>query len=373
MTATTHANSRVAPTTFLSAALRYWFGVFPLIRKESRQWRHRAEEIPDPSLRQLALEAQRIKRSNIEGSAALATFAPALHRGEVTRAQVAFQSVYDYVDSLAEQPNDHPVANARQLHQALLAAIEHSSEHTDYYGCHPCAGDGGYLEKIVAACRAALDTLPSRTVITESAHRLTTLISSYQSLNLTQPQGGHRYLEAWALTNTPPGTGLHWWETAAAAGSSLGVFALITAAAQPALQPAEAIAIERAYWPWVGALHSLLDSLIDETDDAAHEQQSLLAYYDTPQEAADRLEALARGALTAVNTLPHADHHILLLAAMASSYLASPEAASPTVLLARHRVIHVLGPATQPCLALLRVRHTGARIIRTHREGDVQL
>ena len=35
---------------------------------------------------------------------------------------------------------------------------------------------------------------------------------------------------------TPPDTGLHWWETAAAAASSLSVFALIAAAAQPILR-----------------------------------------------------------------------------------------------------------------------------------------
>jgi tetraprenyl-beta-curcumene synthase len=354
----------------LTAASRYWLGVFPRIRHESRHWRQCAEEIPDPLLRQLALEAQRIKRSNIEGSAAFAAFAPSIHRGQTTRAQVAFQSVYDYVDSLAEQPNDHPVANAHQLHQALLAAIEHSSEHPAYYAHHPCHEDGGYLEKIVDASRAALDTLPSRTVITEPARRLTTLIVAYQSLNLTDPQGGHRHLETWARTHTPPGTGLKWWETAAAAGSSLGVFALITAAARPSLQPAEAAAIERAYWPWVGALHSLLDSLVDETEDAANAQQSLLSYYDTPEETVDRLEALAHGAVNAVNALPNAHEHTLLLAAMASSYLAAPDASSPTALLASRRITEILGPVTKATMALLSARHSAARLLRAcHADG----
>ncbi|MGD1058885.1 MAG: DUF2600 family protein, partial [Solirubrobacteraceae bacterium] len=80
----------------------------------------------------------------------------------------------------------------------------------------------------------------------------------------------------------------------ASAGSSLGLFALIAAAAHPSLPPADASAIEDAYWPWIGALHSLLDSLIDKADDTAVAQQSLLDYYTTPQEAAARMQILAR-------------------------------------------------------------------------------
>ena len=364
MTASTRARHKALATLFLKAAGRYWLGVFPRIRHESRHWRRRAEAIPDPVLRGLALEAQQIKRGNVEGSAAFAAFAPHSHRGEAVRAQVAFQSAYDYVDTLAEQPNSRPIANGRQLHQALLDAIDDDARDCDYYARSSHSEDGGYLNQIVDACRSALVTLPSRTSIAGPASRLTERIVTYQSLNLSEPQGGHRYLEHWALSQTPPGTGLRWWETAASAGSSLGLFALIASAAHPALPPADASAIEVAYWPWIGALHSLLDSLVDKQEDTAVAQQSLLDYYTTPQEAAARMQILAREALRTAGALPKPQDHILILAAMASFYLTAPEASSPTAQLISRRIIETLGPITRPTIALHSARRSFTSRIR---------
>jgi tetraprenyl-beta-curcumene synthase len=272
---------RALTVCFISAAPRYWLSVFPSIRREAAHWRRRAEAIPDPRLRTLALEAQRIKRGNIEGSAALAAFAPAELREQVVRAQVAFQSIYDYVDTLAEQPHDDPIRNARRLHQALLVAIDDDAPHSDYYAHQPERADNGYLREIIDTCRAAIHSLPSHSTTRSQIRKSAERIVGYQTLNLTQPQGGHRQLERWATQQTPPDTGLRWWETAASAGSSLGLFALIAAAAQPTLTTAEATAIELAYWPWIGALHSLLDSLVDLGEDAADQQHSLLSYYPT--------------------------------------------------------------------------------------------
>lgn len=358
------ARRRASATSFIGAAWRYWFIVFPRIRSESRYWHQRAEEIRDPLLRELALEAHKIKRSNIEGAAAFSAFAPAAHRTQTIRAQVAFQTAYDYADTLAEQPNDDPVANGRHLHQALLAAIAHSDEHPDYYACFPHREDGGYLKDIVNVCRAAVRTLPSLEAIREPAQRLTMRIVAYQSLNLKDPQGGHRRLKEWALAQTRSETGLRWWETAAAAGSSLGLFALIAAAAQPSLLPREACAIEQAYWPWIGALHSLLDSVVDEAEDTAVEQRSLLDYYENPEETAARLGLLADAAADVASTLPNAHEHALLLAAMAGSYLASSQASSATAMLVSKRVTETLGPMTKASIALLRVRDAAEQTVQ---------
>jgi tetraprenyl-beta-curcumene synthase len=356
------SSRKVLATSFLKAARRYWLSVFPRICHETRHWSQRANEIPDPVLRRLALEAQRIKRGNIEGSAAFAAFAPAAHRGDVVRAQVSFQSAYDYVDTLSEQPNRDAILNARELHQALLAAISKDPGHPDYYARYPRRGDAGYLQEIVDTCRCAMGTLPSRAAITPPARRLAERIVAYQSLNLTEPQGGHHHLEQWAIRQTPQGTGLRWWETAASAGSSLGLFALIAAAAQPALAPKDALAIEDAYWPWIGALHSLLDSLIDKPEDAAVAQRSLLDYYTTPQETAVRLQLLAREALRAIKSLPNSHEHMLILAGMASFYLTAPEASSPTARLVSYKLIETLGPTIKPSMAILGARRTASRI-----------
>ncbi len=107
---------------FGATALRYWTGVFPGVCRELARWRRRAGEIANPVLRGLALEAPG-KRGNIEGAAAFAVFVPRSHRNLVLRAVVAFQTAYNYLDLLAEQPGPDPAANARRLHEALLVAL----------------------------------------------------------------------------------------------------------------------------------------------------------------------------------------------------------------------------------------------------------
>jgi tetraprenyl-beta-curcumene synthase len=347
---------------FLTAARRYWLHAFPHVRLEAHRWRRRAQAIADPALRRFALEAQHTKRGNVEGSAAFAVLAPAGHRAAVVRAQVAFQSIYDYVDTLSEQPTANPVLNGRQLHQALLVALDPSAVHPDYYALYPHSSDNGYLKDMVDACREALATLPSIAAIAVPARRITERIVAYQSLNLTEPQGGHGGLERWALKQTPPDTDLRWWETAASAGSSLGFFALAAVAAQTSLAPDKAIAIEAAYWPWAGALHSLLDSLIDEPEDAAAAQHSLLAYYSGPEETAVRLRLLATETLRALQRLPQGRQHRLIVTGMAGYYLTAHEALTSTGAQASREIVDMLGAIAKPTMLLLGARRAVGRI-----------
>jgi tetraprenyl-beta-curcumene synthase len=362
MTAT-KLTSRISLTLgFIKAALQYWLHIYPHICRESDRWQRRAEQIPSSTLHSLALDAQRIKRTNIEGSAAFAILAPRSQQAGVIRAQVAFQSVYDYVDTLSEQPSSHPIADSRRLHQALLVALNPAAAQADYYRHQPNRSDGGYLEEMVDACRDALASLPSYDSARKSARSVTGRIVAYQSLNLSESQGGHRYLARWAIKATPPGSGLRWWETAASAGSSLGLFALIAAAARADLTRGQASSIESAYWPWIGALHSLLDSLVDGPEDTAVGQRNLLDYYRSPEEAAGRLEMLAANALRATSSLPSASEHALILAGMASSYLTTPEGRSPAARLASRRILDTLGSVTAPSMLVFDIRRTAGRL-----------
>lgn len=357
------AARRLALTAaFARAAIHYWSSVFPTICRETRYWHRRATEIPDPILRRLALEAQRVKRGNIEGAAAFAAFAPRRYRDFTIRAQVAFQSIYDYVDTLAEQPSADPILNGKQLHQALLVALDRDVPHPDYYAHHPQRDDNGYLREIVDACRFTVGALPSYHSIAPAARDLIARIVVYQSLNLSEPQGGHAELEQWALEATPPGTGLRWWETAASAGSSLGVFALITAAAQPVLPLADTTAIVQSYWPWVGVLHSLLDSVIDQAEDTVANQRSLLDYYTSPQETASRLKLLTIEAMRHIATLPNSRQHAIVLAAMVSYYLSAPEASSPAAQDITDGVLETIGDLAKPTMLIFDARRRAGRI-----------
>ncbi len=363
-------NRSAAGATFTTAAVRYWLSVFPRIRRELGHWQRRARTIPECALRQTALAVQRTKHDNIEGSAAFAAFVPRAHRPAVIRAQVAFQAIYDYVDTLAEQPHTDPIRNARQLHRALLGALHAEPPQIDYYRYHRHRYDSGYLQALTGACRTALDNLPSYPSVAPTTRRLAERIVTYQSLNLTRAQGSYHALARWASDETPPDTGLRWWETAASAGSSLGIFALIAAAAHTTVHRHETAAIERAYFPWIGSLHSLLDSLIDLPEDIAAAQHNLIEHYNSPQETAARLRTLAAESADHARALPHGLQHAMILVGMASHYLTAPEAQLPHAVLARSAVLDAIGGFAGPTMLVLRLRRTVHSPRRPHPAAD---
>ncbi len=314
---------------FTAAALRYWLTVFPGVARQLARWRRRADGIADPVLRGLALDAL-AKSGNIEGAAAFATFVPRSHRKLVLRAVVAFQTAYNYLDLLTEQLGPDPAANARRLHEALLVALDPAAAHLDYYEYNAQHDDDGYLSEIVEVCRGALGVLPSYAAVAPSARRAAERIVEFQSCNTGELQGDLAALERWARAATPPGEDLRWWETAAAGGSSLCVYALIALAAERDLDASlqTVAAVKDAYFPWIGALHSLLDNLVDVAEDRATGQHNLIGLYASPQEAATRMGRLAERSLHAARELP-GDGDSLILAAMASFYLSTPDASLP--------------------------------------------
>lgn len=343
---------------FAGAARRYWLGVFPCSRSELRHWRLRAEEILDPALRRLACQAQRSKRESLEGAIAFATFAPPAHRALVTRAITAYQVAFDYIDELSEQPGADPIANGERLNQALLHALEPEQPHLDYYAHDRRREDTGYLCDLVDTCRTALESLPSHLAIADSVRRITARIVIYQSLNHGDAHGSYEAFTRWARAENRRSTGLRWWETGAAAGSPLPVFALIAAAARPSTQAKDAVAVERVYFPWIASLSSLLDSLVDRHEDAVDGQRSLIDYYSSTNEVASRLQTLATQAVNGAKALADGSQHTMILTAMASFYRATPQASAPETRLATQRVLDAMvDDFTLPSTLILRGRH----------------
>lgn len=353
--------------TFAHAAFSYWTSVFPLVYFYVARWRRRARRIPDPLLRQLALDALD-KRGNIEGAAAFAAFVPLARRTNVTRATSAFQAAYNLLDMLGEQPSPDPVLDGRRLHEALVYAVTPRGAQPpggapergpvvalDWYEHHPQRSDGGYLDALIEECRDAFAALPSHLLAAPSAQAAAARIVAFQSLNLSKSQGEHTGLERWAREATPPGTGLQWWETAAAAGSSLGVHVLIAAAAEELLDADEVEAFARAYFPWIGGLHSLLDNLIDKHEDEAAGHRSLIEYYG-PEQAAQRMRWIAEQALEKASELPHSRRHVVILAAMIGNYLATPEAHSAELKPIGDSVLTTVSALRRPTMLVFELR-----------------
>ncbi len=133
------------------------------------------------------------------------------------------------------------------------------------------------------------------------------------------------------------------------------MFALIALAARPDVGAAAPQATAAAYFPWAGALHVLLDSLVDVEADRRTGDHSLIGHYASTGETAARLTEIARRADAAVGALRDGALHRLMLIAMACFYLTR----TPGSCAARAGVFGALGPVTLPARTLL-VAHGAA-------------
>jgi tetraprenyl-beta-curcumene synthase len=348
--------------TFLFSAGVYWVWVFPRLRGELKRWSAGARQIPDREMRALALQALR-KRANIEGAAAFASFAPAKCRPRAVCAMACFQVAYNYLDLLTEQPSAVAVSKAGHLHSLLSVALTPGSRWPDL---QPHLDHDRYLVTMVDGCRCALSALPSYTLAArEAALRAAQRVTRFQAFNCGEHQGDSGGLERWSATQTPAGSGLKWWETAGSAGSSLSVYAMLAAATQLS-RTVDLDELDRLYFPWVGALHSMLDQLVDLEEDACTCQRNFVHCYSDGAEAAQRIGWLAHQAVDRAKLLKpgaEARRHGLIVAAMAAMYLAAPESCADRAIDARQAVVRELGPLGRLAMVVFKLagRNGGPR------------
>jgi tetraprenyl-beta-curcumene synthase len=331
-------------------------------------WRARAEAIPDETLRRVALDAQHVKRGNLEGAVAFAVLAQREHRLGSARAMAAYEAAFDYLDCLCEMPNANPIANGRQLTQALIVAVQPGLEHADYYAHHTLNEDGGYLRALVNVCQREIGLLPAFPVVRDGLVQVSSRITEYQSFNHGDAEGSHDEFTHWAVAEAAryhrehDGPTLHWWEIGAAGGSSLAAFALIAAATDPYIRSRQAAAIADTYFPWIGAANSLLDSLIDQREDDRPGQHRLLDYYVTPEQVRDRLGMIVKHAMLRAHELKPRPGHALIAAAMTSFYLSSPEANAPDLTQIRNSLLNSMGVYESPTMLVMRARRIVGRL-----------
>jgi tetraprenyl-beta-curcumene synthase len=338
-----------AALALLRANARFWATVFPTVRRELQRWEQRAQAIPDPVLRRQALGKLREERFNTEVAATLATLVAPRRRQAAVTAIVALEVMYDYLDGLSEEAVAQPLADGGALYGAFADAFAPAGPLGDHYRHHPCSDDGGYLAQLAMTCRHALWSLPAARAAAPAAAAALQRCGEAQTRTHAVAQLGPGQLRAWASAQ-PEAAALRWWEVASGATASvLAAHALIAAAADPATTPAEAERIAAAYL-LTGALTTLLDSLVDGELDAATGAHAYVAYYHDEREAAERLAALARQAVSAACGLPRAPHHLMTVAGAVAFYLSAPAAAGE------------LRPLLTPALAIFALWRVAKRL-----------
>ncbi len=313
-----------AAIALVLANIRYWPSVAPIVREQVKQWEQHAKDIPDETLRTLALEKIHSEHFNAEVAATLATLAPRAYRRTAIEAIVAYEVMYDYLDGLTELPTADPIRDGRQLFKAFTDAISpDAGTDSDYYRYHS-SDDDGYLATLAHTVRVALGKLPGALAVTAAAIASATRCAEAQTRVHAAEQGAAT-LEEWA-SEQAEGTCLQWRAfIAGAAASVLAVHALIAAAADRRTTPEQATAIDNTYLS-ISAVSTMLDSLIDYKLDSTSGTPWYLKLYERPSQLGDELATVARGAKVKASALRHPGHHAMTIIGVVAYYTSAPAA-----------------------------------------------
>lgn len=306
------------PVRLMYRLYRY---IFPAVKAEISQWRMRAEQIPDPELRRQALDSIENKTFHCEGGCVYA--AAEMERApQLIRLIVAYQTISDYLDNLCDRSTSDEADNFTQLHQAMLDAVSgQNPDQTDYYAYNAEKEDGGYLRDLVVACQTEIAQLPQYALVQSHVRELASLYCDLQIHKHVTPTQREARLFGWWQEKRHLAPLLEWQEFAAATGSTLGVFHLFQVAAAPALTDEHVTIIREAYFPWVCALHILLDYLIDLEEDRLGGDLNFISYYENERHIYRRLHYIVEQAKQQASMLPDAKFHRMIIEGLLGLYL----------------------------------------------------
>ncbi len=338
----------------LRGAARQLIWGIPTASRELDRWRTHAVGIPDAAIRRDALEALDRKRGNTHGAALFWTL-PDARDERLLRLLVTYQVMWDYLDCVSESGASAGQANGLQLHRALADALDPSRPLSDYYGLHPWHNDGGYLRSLVEACRHCCRELPSfervRPVLVREATR-----AGVQAINHDlDPTARQTALEAWAGHEYPGEQEVTWFELTGAAGAGLAIYALFALAAEPACSDTDVERAYHAYFPWTSALATMLDSFVDQAEDLANGDHCYVAYYQTPEQATERIAQILRRCLQETHALRNSERHTLIAACMVAMYLSKDSARSRALRAPTASLLRAGGQLSRFLLPILRL------------------
>ena len=326
----------------------------PAVAREEHRWRALAREIPDEPLREDALRALADKRYQTDG-AALFSILPRVRDPSLLRLLVAYQIIWDFLDSASERAAGAGQANGRQLHLALIDALDPARPISDYYRHNPWHEDGGYLNALVDVCRERCARLPSyervRDLVVEEASRAQVLAINHDP----DPSRRDTMLEAWARREFPHAVDASWFELSGASSAGLTIFALLALASEPTCSESEIAQTRRAYFPWTSTLAAMLDSYVDQSEDAANGDHSYIAHYPTPELATRNVCLIVRRCLREVRALKNSERHILIITSMVAMYLSKDSALTPAMRAKTRRIVDAGGSLTGALLPILRL------------------
>jgi tetraprenyl-beta-curcumene synthase len=340
------------------AAVRELTWVLPAVARDVQTWRSIARAIPDGPIRQDALSSLAGKRGHTDG-AALFCILPRSREPALLRLLVAYEIMWDFLDSVNERGAAAGQVNGKQLHLALVDGLDPDRPLSDYYRYHPWRNDGGYLNALVQTCRDACSLLSSyevvRPLLIQEAWRAQVLAINHE----LDPSRRDESLLQWSRQEWPNGHEASWYELTGATSASLTIHALLALAAEPCVSFSVLTRVHRAYGPWISAATTMLDSYVDQTEDAINNDHSYVAHYPTADIATRRISALISRSIQEATNLPDGERHILIVACMTAMYLSKDSAWTTAMRPRTHRILGTAGPLVRLLLPILRLWRIG--------------
>lgn len=295
--------------------------VLPKVHEELNEWKAKAEMIPDQELRTQALASIETKTFHCEGGAILALLA-LQKRDKAIRFIVAYQTISDYLDNLCDRSTSLDPKDFRSLHEAMFHALTPGEKPINYYQFRTEQNDGGYLQQLVETCQSVIETLPYREEITHYIHELASYYCDLQVHKHVKVEERVPRLTAWFEDHADKLPTMSWYEFSACAGSTLGIFCLVSYALREDCDEDLLSNVVDSYFPWVQGLHILLDYFIDQQEDRDGGDLNFCFYYADIDELKERFAHFVKQAHQSVRNLPNANFHHMIIDGMLGIYLA---------------------------------------------------
>jgi tetraprenyl-beta-curcumene synthase len=302
-------------------AAKIFFLVIPKVRYHLEYWKGKAAAIPDPELRRQALASIETKTFHCEGGALYALLAGA-HREEATRFIVAYQTIADYLDNLCDRGTSLDPEDFTALHESMLHALTPGTPPRDYYRFRREQDDNGYLRGLVTTCQEVLSRVPRYDVVANWMRELESYYADLQVHKHVRWEERVPRLQAWFEKHRGGLPEMRWYEFSACAGSTLGIFCLVSSAFDPSLSTERAREIRHAYFPWVQGLHILMDYFVDQEEDRLAGDLNFCSFYENSDIMVERLVHIFKEADRAVAKLPHRAFHRMVCHGLLAIYLA---------------------------------------------------
>lgn len=357
----TLALSAAQLTSQLSLVGRFVQQVFPRVDEQLSHWRTMAGQCPQPILATQAAASIGSKRFHAQGGSVYALY-PGVNPTTFTRFVVALQTISDYLDNLCDRAGIEDEQGFRQLHLAMTDALSPDSQPADYYSHYPYSGDGGYLNSLVEECRQRVKELPNYHLVQEEVCQLAGLYSELQTYKHLPLSIREVKMKEWITPHLQNYPSLSTWEFAAATGSTLGIFALCAAAANPKLTKTEVAQLKQAYFPWIGGLHILLDYFIDQEEDRNGGDLNFVFYYQNSRECEERLTWFMHNSLRQINNLPNPLFHRTVLEGLLAMYLSDPKTQVPELQSISHNLLSTGGYRARMMYRVCRLLRRQSRI-----------